>query len=272
MVSGINIEQIATFDIMSRMINSNRVSKRANFYNLYFNSNKRWTNELGINMIRSKNNFPTIINYDGNLISVKKFFNKPISNEQVIDKLLNNIFELNTKYQLISKKRINMKNFTLQEKINLLEFSYNNYRKSNIKFSQKEKENISTFLVTNIKNSYEFKDFKIKENSIYYLQPLLTSKQYLHSKEKVFVDIMFSCYRMINYSNINLSTNSMNELREYFKKNIHKFTSIKPAVSINQFFELINNYKIKYKVSKIHRNDIRYIIKKFNNRIKGITI
>jgi hypothetical protein len=271
MVIGINIKQLATFDIMFRMEDSSRKSKHANFFNLYFKSSKIWVNEIGIKINIEKDNFPTIIDYNGNLIPIRKNFRKPICNEDVVDTLLENIFQLNTKYQIISQKKINSKDFTLQEKISLLEFAYNNFKKSKIMFDDKEKRKISTFVITSIPTSYKFSDFKIKEYSLYYMQSLLMTEQYLDSKEKKKVDIMFDCYKMISYSNLQLTNNSMIELREYFSKNIHKFISLESAITIRKLSEVIDHNKNKYDISTIHREDMRYIIKEFNKTFKGIT-
>lgn len=272
MAIGINIKQLATFDVMYRMQNFNKRKKKANFFRLFFKSNKKWVDELGISVIRRKNNYQTIIDYNGNLIPVKKYFKKPICNEDIVNELLSDMFKINNKYHIISKSKINYKDFTFKEKINLLEFIYNNFKNSKIKFKDKEKKRIGTFLVTSMPTPYEFDDFKIKESSIYHMQSLLHTEIYLHSKEKIRVDIMFSCCKMINLSKLSVTSNAMVEIRDYFSKNLHKFVSINPVITIKKLSEVMENYSLKYNVLEIQRDDMRYIIKEFNKKFKGITL
>lgn len=254
-------KRVATVDILNKIKNSGNKKIKANFFDLFFASSRKWLEELGIKTKKKGAKFPVMVDHSGNFVYPKEYFHNQIENEDTVKEILKELIEINDKYALIDIESYETLSYI--EKIKLIREIYDEVINSNITLLSEEKEKLNYFTVINIPYDYILEDFNVQK-VLSSIGGDLSNIEYLNSREKFYADIMYNCYVTIDTLKIKIDSNAINGLRKYFTKNLDKFLELDKGEISNQIYSILKEYSITNSLERIQFSDVEKIIVLFD--------
>lgn len=256
------LKRLAVLDLVNKLKNSGQKEIKANTFDLFFASSRKWLIEFGMETKGKGAMLPIIIKNNNDYELVAEYFGEKLDNEEVVEKLLENYLFLIRKYNLKKFEKV-VENLNYKDKIQAINLLFKEFNKLEINFPEQDLKLISKFNMIYIPYYFKLEKFDV-ESTLKNYDIDFYSPEYLNSEIKFYFDLMFNCYNTIEVLNIKIDSKGISELRKYFTKNLNEFKRLNLADSSSKIYNIIQEYANNNSLERINFSDVENILLSFD--------